>query len=148
MKPIYLVIAVVGVAVWAIVAFSSITIGESSEWWIMDDQQVWVEYGYSQGGDRLRFAIIRTWPKDATPEQKILDGRVGRDFLGRLLVRDPDGRMSPVGLDGDVYFFEGDKLKRMRVRMSESDDTIGLGNSKTLDEMWAHFKRFEVETGD
>jgi hypothetical protein len=148
MKRILVVIAVVGVGVSAIVAFSGVTVGESAEWWIMGDHQVWVDKDHSRGGDRLRFVIVRTWPKDATPEQKILDRRVARGFLGWPLVRDQDGRIIPVGSDGDVYFFEGEKLKRMRVRRNEHDDTIGLGNSKTLDEMWAFFKRFEVRTGD
>jgi hypothetical protein len=36
------------------------------------------------------------------------------------------------------------KPKIMRVAMNEHDDTIGLGNSKTLAEVWGHSQRFEV----
>ena len=55
--------------------------------------------------------------------------------------------MIPVGRDGMVYFFEGDRLRTMRVRASEDDVGLG-GSSRSLDEVWAGFQRFEVHTNN
>lgn len=53
--------------------------------------------------------------------------------------------MIPVGSDGALYFFEGDKLKTMKVRMTEHDDTIPLDNLKTMEEVWTYFQQFRVD---
>jgi len=41
--------------------------------------------------------------------------------------------MIPVGAEGDLYFFEGDNLKTMKVRMNEHTDPMPLDNLKTLE---------------
>lgn len=53
--------------------------------------------------------------------------------------------MIPVGADGDLYFFEGDKLTIMKVRMNEHIDTMPLDDMKTLDEVWAYLRTFRVD---
>src|SRR5687768_12745693 len=111
-------------------------IRESGHGFPIGDQIVLCEYGYSRGGDRLRYAIIRTFPKDSTAAERSLDKRVARSFLVWPLIRDADGRMVPAGTDGHVYFFTGETLKTMRVRMNEHTDTVPLEDSRTLDEMW------------
>jgi hypothetical protein len=121
------------------------TIRESGHGFVCGDYLILGEYGYSDGGDRLRFAIFRTWPKDSTPARRALDIRTRRDFLGWPLVRGNDGRMIPVGTDGNVYFFDGDNLRTMRVRMNEHDDIVPLDNQKTLEEVWAYLKQFRID---
>ena len=76
----------------AVIFWTRITVRESGHGFEVGDYLILGEYGYSHGGDRLRFAIFRTWPKDSTPAQRALDTRTGRDFLGWPLIRDKDGR--------------------------------------------------------
>jgi hypothetical protein len=140
----WLTILLVLVGLAAIVLFKRLMIRESGHGFPIDDQIVLCEYGYSRGGDVLHWAIIRTWPKDSTTEQRMADTRVGRSFFVWPLIRDDRGRMIPVGTDGNVYFFEGDKLKTMRVRMNEHTDTMPLDDSQTLEELWVYLQRFRV----
>ena len=137
-----IVLVVFGLA--AMAAWNRLSIRESGHGFAIGDQIVLAEYGYSRGGDELRWAILRTWPKDSTAEQRLLDPRVSRSFLVWPLVRNTNGRMIPVGSNGNVYFFDGDKLKTMRVRMNEHTDTIPLEDSQTLKEMCAYLEKFRV----
>src|ERR1700733_16023369 len=109
---------------------------QSGEGFGVGDFLIVAQYGYSDDGDRLRYAIFRTWPKDSTTEQRSLDTRTAKGFLDWPLVRQTDGRMIPVGANGDIYLFEGDNLKTLKVRMNEHTDTAPLGNMKSLEEMW------------
>ena len=145
MKRLRLIVLLVVVGLAAILLFNRLMIRESGHGFPIGDQIVLCEYGYSRGGDRLRYAIIRTFPKDSTPAERLLDKRVARSFLVWPLIRDTDGRMVPVGADGHVYFFAGDTLKTMRVRMNEHTETMPLEDSRTLDEMWAYLQRFRVD---
>jgi hypothetical protein len=145
MKRLWLIILPVVIGLMAVFLFNRLMIRESGHGFPIGDQIVLCEYGYSRGGDRLHWAIIRTFPIDSTPGQRIADTRVGRSFLIWPLIRSPDGRMVPVETHGNVYFFEGDKLKSMRVRMNEHTDTMPLENSKTLDELWAYLQKFRVD---
>jgi hypothetical protein len=63
-----------GVSLW-----TRMTVRESGHGFVVRDALILGEYGYSHGGDRLRFAIFRTWPKNSTPAQRGLDTRTGRD---------------------------------------------------------------------
>ena len=63
------------------------------------------------------------------------------------VIRMADGRMVPVRADGHVYFFAGETLKTMRVRMNEHTDTVPLDDARTLDELWAYLERFRVTEG-
>jgi hypothetical protein len=141
--PILLVLALAGLLV--ILFWTRLSVRQSGHGFVCGDYLLLGEYGYSDGGDSLRFAIFRTWPKDSTPEQRALDTRTGRDFLGWPLIRDKDGRMIPVGAQGDLYFFEGDNLKTMKVRMNEHTDTIPLDNLKTLEEVWTYLQQFRID---
>jgi len=138
-----ILLLVIGLA--AMVAWDRHSIRESGHGFVIGDQIVLAEYGYSRGGDVLRWAILRTWPKDSTAEQRLLDPRVSRSFLVWPLLRAANGRLVPIGTDGNVYLFDGDKLKTMRVRMNEHTDTIPLEDSQTLEEMWAYLERFRVD---
>jgi hypothetical protein len=121
------------------------TVRQSGHGFGVGNQLVLGEYGYSDGGDRLRYAIFRTWPKESTQEQRSLDARRATGFLGWPLIRDIGGFMIPVAADGNVYFFEGDNLKQLKVRMNEHTDTMPLDNMKTLDEVWDYLRRFRVD---
>jgi hypothetical protein len=144
-KRLRLIVLLVVVGLAAILLFNRLMIRESGHGFPIGDQIVLCEYGYSRGGDRLRYAIIRTFPEDSTPAERSLDTRVTRSFLVWPLIRGADGRMVPAGADGHVYFFVGDSLKTMRVRMNEHTDTMPLEDSRTLDEMWAYLQRFRVD---
>jgi hypothetical protein len=133
------------VACLAVPFSTRFSVKESAHGYFCGDYLILGEYGYTDGGDRLRFAIFRTWPKDSTPAERALDTRTGRDVLGWPLIRANDGRMIPVGTDGDVYFFAGENLRTMKVRMNEHDDTIPLDNQKTLEEVWDYLKQFRID---
>jgi hypothetical protein len=53
--------------------------------------------------------------------------------------------MIPVGADGDLYFFHGDQLKTMKVRMNEHTDTMPLDDLKSLDDVWDYLQRFRID---
>src|SRR2546429_96021 len=135
MKRVCLALVLLGAGVLLVACYTVLTVRMSGQSFVVDGQHVVVEFGYSHGGDRLRYAVVRSWPMETAPAVKMRDPRRAAGFLGWTLVRDPDGRMIPVGTSGDVYFFEGDKLKTLRVAMNEHDDTIGLGNAKSLGEV-------------
>jgi len=145
MRRAWLAVSLAVIGLLAILLGSRLMIRESGHGFPIGDQIVLCEYGYSRGGDRLHWAIIRTFPKDSTTQERMSDKRVGRSSLVWPLVRDTSGRMVPVGTDGNVYFFEGEKLKTLRVRMNEHNDTVPLEDSKTLDELWAYLQKFRID---
>ncbi len=101
------------------------------------------EYGYSHGGRKLLYAVIRSFPPGASDQQKSNDPRYHEAVSG-IEVRGKDGHMIPVGRDGIVYMFDGDKLRMMKVQVGEDD--IGIANCQSMDEIWARFQKFEVST--
>jgi len=145
MKRVRLAIVLVIIGLVAILFWRHFSIRESGHGFPIGDQIVLCEYGYSQGGDVLHWAIIRTWPIDSTTAQREADPRVSRSFFFWPLIRADGGRMVPAGTRGDIYFFEGDKLRTMRVKMNEHTDTAALEDSKTLDEVWDRLERFRVD---
>lgn len=143
-----IVVMLVVVGFLVVIFWTRITVRESGHGFVVGDHLVLGEFGYSRGGDRLRYAIFRTWPNDSTPEQRALDTRTGWDALGWRLIRDKNGRMIPVGADGDLYFFEGDELKTMKVRMNEHTHTMPLDDLKSLEEVWTHLQQFQIDNRD
>jgi hypothetical protein len=137
-----LALIVVGAA--ALLSWDRLWIRESGHGFVVGEQLVMAEFGYSRGGDELRWAVLRTFPLDSTKQQRLTDPRVGRTSLVWPLVRQADGRMVPVGTGGDIYFFEGDKLRTMQVKMSEHTDTVPLEDCRTVEEMWGYLERFRA----
>jgi hypothetical protein len=116
----------------------------SGESFPLGQLQVIVDYGYSDGGDRLRYMVIRAYAANSTVEERLADPRYDINS-GRLpLVRHPDGAMLPVETDGRVYLFIGDELRMMRVDMNEHTDTVGLSRENSLDGMWEYLQQFRV----
>jgi hypothetical protein len=115
--------------------------GVSGESTVVGDRFVLAEFGYAQGGRILLYAVFRSFPTNLTYEQRAHDPRYSETDSG-VLVRDNDGRMIPVGRVGMVYLFDGDNLRKMRVRASE--DEVGIGRSRNMDEIWGSLQRFEV----
>jgi hypothetical protein len=140
-----ILIVVVILGFLAVPLLTRFSVRESGHGFVCGDCLILGEYGYTNGGDRLRFAIFRTWPKDSTPAQRSLDTRTGRDFLGWPLVRWNNGRMIPVGTDGNIYFFAGDNLRTMKVGMNEHTDTVPLDNLKTVEEVWDYLEQFRID---
>jgi len=145
MRRIRLAVLLAIIGLVAIFLVNRLMIRESGHGFPIGNQIVLCEYGYSRGGDRLHWAIIRTFPKDSTTQERMSDKRVGRSSLVWPLVRDTSGSMVPVRTNGSVYFFEGEKLKTLRVRMNEHTDTVPLEDSKTLDELWAYLQKFRID---
>jgi hypothetical protein len=115
--------------------------GESFE---LGDLGVIVQYGYSEGGDWLRFMVVRALPRTATPDEWKADARYDVNS-GRLpLVRHPDGVMRPVKTDGWAYLFVGDELRTLRVEMNEHHDTVGLRRTGSLEGMWEYLQQFRA----
>jgi hypothetical protein len=121
---------------------------QSGESFPVGNLQVIVDYGYSEGGDRLRYMVIRAYPANATVQERRADPRYSINFGSVPWVRHPDGAMRPVKTDGRVYLFIGDELRMMRVDMNEHTDTIGLHQAGSLDGMWDYLQKFRVAGAD
>jgi hypothetical protein len=110
----------------------------------LGDLRVIEDCGYSEGGDWLRYLVIRAYPQTATPEEIRADPRYDINS-GRLpLVRHPDGVMRPVKTDGRVYLFVGDELRNLRVDMNERHDPFGLRRAGSLEGMWVYLQQFRA----
>jgi hypothetical protein len=117
--------------------------GVSGDSTFIGDSFVMGEYGYGRGG-RLTYAVIRSFPKGFTDKQRNNDPRY-RETESGVLIRNEDGQMIPVGREGIVYFFDGDRLRTIRVDALESDIGIGVTN-RSLEDVWANLQRFEIHT--
>ena len=117
---------------------------QSFQGFTVGDTRISLHIGFSEGGDWLRFLIVRGWPAAATPEQRATDLRVDGNSGGRPQVRHPDGAMRSVGTDGHVYLFVGDELRTLRVAMDEHTDPGGLSRANGLEGMWAYLQQFRV----
>jgi hypothetical protein len=145
MKRIGLIIVLAASGLALLIWCSRLTVRESGHGFVAGDSIVLGEYGYTHDGDFLRYAVFRTWPKNSTEAERSMDNRTALDSFGWRVVRDNDGRMIPVGTDGDVYFFEGDHLKTMKVRMNEHTDTMPLDDLKTVDAVWRYLQQFRID---
>ena len=141
MKIALLIIGILVAVIALSILVSSQKEGVSGESTIIGGSLVVAEYGYARGGRTLLYAVIRSFPTNATPEQKSNDPRFQETASG-VLVRGKDGKMIPVGRDGTVYLFDGDNLRTMKIKAGEDD--VGLGGCQSIDEIWASFRRFEV----
>ena len=141
----YAVIVILAVLVVIAVAIFQMRYeeGVSGESSTIGDSFVVAEYGYARGGDVLLYAVIRSFPTNATPDQKSNDPRY-RETDSGTEVRNANGQMIPVGRDGTVYLFDRNNLRTMKVKVGEPD--IGIGNCQSMDEIWANFKKFEIQT--
>jgi len=120
----------------------------SGESFPLGNLQVIVDYGYSEGGDRLRYMVIRAYAANSTVAERVADPRYDINSGSVPWVRHADGTMRPVKTDGRVYLFIGDELRMMRVDMNEHTDTIGLSRAGNLDRMWDYLQQFRVPGAD
>jgi hypothetical protein len=144
-RPAILAVPIIA-ALLVFASWARLTVRQSGQGYTVGDHLVVGTFGYSDGGDRLRFAIFRTWPKDHPPMERFTDTRMQLDSLGWPCVRSNNGRMMPVSANGNVYFFDGDHLKTMTVRMNEHTDTLPLASARSIDEFWAYLQNFEVKS--
>jgi hypothetical protein len=101
-------------------------------------------YGYANWGLRLRYAVIRSFPRDATAEQIASDPRIRDDCSNTVLVRSETGAYVPVSTDGAVYIFEEDALHTFRVTLTENGDDLPLiTEQSTIASIIADYRRFE-----
>ena len=119
--------------------------GRSGEGFQIGESRVFVTFGYADGGDRLLFAVVRSFSPGVTLTE---DHRLEEGRWGSVYVRDNDGKMIPVERDGSLYVFDGDKLRTMKVKMNEHSDTNGLNRCKSIEEILAFFKQFEIRKRD
>jgi hypothetical protein len=141
MKYALMILALIVIAVGANFFRSWSEEGVSGESTIIGNSFVMAEFGYARGGRVLTYAVIRSFPTNAPDEQRANDPRYSDTDSG-VFVRDNDGHMVPVGRDGTVYFFDGDHLRTMKVKVAEDD--VGIPSCNSMDEIWAAFQRFEV----
>lgn len=143
MKYALIVVGLVVLVIGLLAVCSWFDEGVSGDSTVIGDFFVIGEYGYGLGG-HLTYAVIRSFPKDSTDKQRSSDYRYRETGAGAL-VRTEDGQMIPVGRDGIVYFFEGNRLRTMKVDALESDISIG-GGSRSLEDIWTNLQRYEVRT--
>jgi hypothetical protein len=110
----------------------------------LGDLRVITDYGHSEGGDWLRFLVIRAYPAASTAAERVADPRYDINSGGIPRLRHADGVMRPVKTDGRAYLFIGEELRTMRVEMNEHTDTVGLCQAGSLEGMWQYLQRFRV----
>jgi hypothetical protein len=145
MKYVLIILAFIVIMIGLSVLRSWFDEGVSGESTTIGDSFVLAEFGYGRGG-RLTYAVIRSFPTNSTSQQRDRDPRY-RETSSGVFIRDNNGQMIPVARDGMIYFFDGDHLRTVKVRALESDVGLG-GSSRSLDEVWASFQRFEVHTNN
>ena len=110
----------------------------------LGDLRVIEDCGYSEGGDWLRYLVIRAYPRTATSEEIRTDPRYDVNSGHPPKVRHPDGVMRPVRTDGHVYLLIGNELMTMRVEMNAHTDRSGLSRAGSLEGMWEYLQQFRV----
>jgi hypothetical protein len=110
----------------------------------LGDLRVIEDCGYSEGGDWLRYLVVRACPQTATADEIRADPRYDINSGDPPKVRHPDGVMRQAKTDGRVYLFVGDELRTMRVEMNEHTDPAGLRQAGTLEGMWEYLQQFRV----
>jgi|GEM_PF-3518685 len=110
----------------------------------MGDQLVIIDSGSSEGGNRLRYLVIRAYPQNSTTEERLADTRYDSTSRSLPRLRHPDGTMRPVDTDGRAYLFIGNELRVMRVKMNGQTDLDGLHRADSLEGMWAYLQQFRV----
>jgi hypothetical protein len=132
---------------WLLFRHFGFDVKQSGEGFRSGDLLVLVTYGYSEDGDRLRYAVIRPFLSTSTAEERLADPRFDNScILPRI--RYPDGTLHLVKTDGRVYLFIGDELRTLRVEMNEHTDTGGLSQAGSLEGMWAYLQQFRVAGAD
>ena len=116
----------------------------SGQSFTLGDLRVIADYGYSEGGDWLRYLVIRAYPLTSTPAERRGDPRYDINSGDLPLVRHPDGVMRKVRTDGRVYLFIDNELRTMRVDMNEHTDTVGLAQAASLEGMWDYLQQFRI----
>ena len=137
------VLVLIGIGAWFGLSIQ-FGLQQSGTAFSVGEHSVVTTYGYFGNGDKLAFAIIQTFPIDASPEQKLADIRVDHNSGLTPLSRHNDGRYYGPDLSGTVYMFFGDELRTMNVEMDEHTDTVGLMGKKDLDGIWMHFEQFKT----
>ena len=61
------------------------------------------------------------------------------------MTRNNFGFRLPVATNGRVYVFFGDERRTMRVDMNEHSDTLGIGNSQNMNDVWDFFSQYRVD---
>ena len=110
----------------------------------MGDLRVIEDCGYSEGGDWLRYLVVRAYPLGATTDEIRADPRYDTNSGDPPKLRHPDGVMRQVKTDGRVYLFVGAELRTMRVEMNEHTDPSGLCRAGSLEGMWEYLQQFHV----
>lgn len=144
MKYVLIILALVVIMIGFRVLRSRFDQGVSGESDTLGYSFVLAEFGYGHG-DRLTYAVIRSFSTNSTFAQRDHDSRY-RETSSGVFIRDNNGQMIPVARDGTVYFFDGDHLRTMKIKALESD--VGLGRSRSLAEVWTNLQRFEVHTNN
>jgi len=95
-------------------------------------------------GLRLRYAVIRSFPRDATADDIGSDPRIRDDYTEMLYIRSETGAHVPVSTDGAVYLFAGDDLHAFKVTLTENGNDIPLiTEQSTIASIIADYRRFE-----
>jgi len=123
------------------------SIGQSGESFPLGEETVSIDFGYIDDGDKLVYAIIRSWPIDAPVESRLNDPRYDLNPGGLPRVRHPDGQLKEVSTNGMIYMFFGDQLRTMQVAMDEHTDTVGISGQKDLEGIWNVFAQFKIPEG-
>lgn len=99
--------------------------------------------GYANWGLRLRYAVILSFPRNSTVDDRRSDSRI-RDDSDPPYIRSDSGAYVPVSTDGAVYIFNGDELHTFKVTLTENfDDLPSITEQSTIASILADYRRFE-----
>jgi hypothetical protein len=91
----------------------------------------------------VTWVVVRSWPSDSTPAQRLADQRFALGSDGEYRVRRPDGQLGAPE-PHLAYVFYGDRLTVFPIRMRE-DDFIGFRSNRlaAYSDVEAFLRRFE-----
>ena len=116
--------------------------GVSGRSFVVSDQFVIVNYGYSQGD--VSWIVVRNWPATSTPEHRLTDLRFVLDPDGVYVVRQATDFAEPE--TGTVYFFDVERLVTFPFRMREDDlSTFRPEQFKSYSDVESYLRRFEIK---
>jgi hypothetical protein len=108
------------------------------------DECVIIDDGFR--GDTITWVIVRNWPGQSSPEERLRDIRCDQ-MASPVTVLMPNGHREPVSSIPHVYFFDGRQLTMFPVKMTANDITELQGHFRGMTdyrEMLRLLKRYEI----
>ena len=106
-------------------------------------QFVIITNGYDHGD--ITYIVVRNWPESSTPQERRRDVRLENITDKGWIVQESLGHHLTLSDQHELFFFDGDRLTRIPIRMRE-EDFMGLkaDNLKSYSDLLAFFRKYEA----